>query len=236
MVKNKNTVAIIPARGGSKRIPKKNIIEFFDKPLIAYTIEAAIGANCFDKVMVSTDCEEIADISVSYGAEVPFLREDKTDDFSTVSEATIYTLNRLQKEKGENYDTVFQLMANCPIRDSNNILEFGEYFSKNDLNFLISSFAFGWMNPWWAFKITKNNTYIRLFEDEAAQRSQDLDKLYCPTGAIWVAKTEELIKQGSFYGDGHRFFPLDWKSAIDIDDYEDLEMAKAVFILKNKMI
>ena len=94
---NKKNIAIIPARGGSKRIPKKNIIDFFGKPLIAHTIESAIKSNIFDRVIVSTDCKEIAKISLQYGAEVPFMREDKADDFSPISDATIYTLKRLKK-------------------------------------------------------------------------------------------------------------------------------------------
>src|SRR5690606_22090036 len=90
-------IAIIPARGGSKRLPKKNILDFKGKPMIAWTIEAAISSELFDKVIVSTDTEEIKEISIQYGAEVPFLRQNTGDDFSPVSLATIEALNQAEK-------------------------------------------------------------------------------------------------------------------------------------------
>ena len=88
----KKWVAIIPARGGSKRIPQKNIYNVMGLPMIVHTINAALESNIFDEVIVSTDCEEIARISIDAGARVPFMREEYSDDYSTVSEATMYTL------------------------------------------------------------------------------------------------------------------------------------------------
>ena len=93
----KEAIAIIPARGGSERIKKKNILDFFGKPLIAWTIEAAIKSELFQKVLVSTEDEEIAEISLELGAEVPFLRKDYADDFSEVSKATISSLNQAEE-------------------------------------------------------------------------------------------------------------------------------------------
>ena len=166
----KNRVAIIPARGGSKRIPKKNIIDFLGKPMIAYTIEAAIASNCFDDIIVSTDDQEIADISVQYGAKVPFLREQYADDHSTISQATVHTLQKYSSELNENYESVVQLMANCPIRDSEDIIEACNFFDDNVHNFQISAFMFGWMNPWWAHKLEDNFTAIPVFDDEIRNR------------------------------------------------------------------
>ena len=233
---NKKNIAIIPARGGSKRIPKKNIINFFGKPLIAHTIEAAIKSNIFDRIIVSTDCKEIAEISLQYGAEVPFMREDKADDFSPISDATVYTLKRLEKEFSETYTNVFQLMANCPIRDSSDIIKMSNEFTLNSNTFLISSFKFGWMNPWWAFKNDTNGKPEKLFKEGVNKRSQDLDDLFCPTGSIWIAKGKDLIKEGTYYGKGHSFFELNWKSAMDIDDFDDLEMAKAIYLVKQNKV
>ncbi|WP_428236148.1 cytidylyltransferase domain-containing protein [Gracilimonas sp.] len=230
---NKKRVAIIPARGGSKRIPKKNIIDFLGKPMIAYTIEAAIASNCFEDIIVSTDDQEIADVSVQYGAKVPFLREQYADDHSTISQATVHTLQKLSSELSENYESVVQLMANCPIRNSEDIIEACNFFDDNVHNFQISAFKFGWMNPWWAHKLEDNFTATPVFDDEIRnRRSQDQPDLYCPTGAIWIANVEKLKDSESFYGDSYRFFPIDWKSAMDIDDTDDLEFAKV--LMKHK--
>lgn len=234
MVK-KNRVAIIPARGGSKRIPKKNIIDFIGKPMISYTIEAAIKSDCFDDVIVSTDDAEIADVSIKYGAEVPFLRDNYADDHSTISQATVHTLQKIKSELHKTYDCVVQLMANCPIRDSGDIIEACNYFDNNPHNYQISAFKFGWMNPWWAHKLKDNHTATPIFDDATRnKRSQDQPDLYCPTGAIWIANTNRLEISESFYGALYRFYPMDWKSAMDIDDYEDLEFAKFLMKYKNE--
>lgn len=230
---NKKRVAIIPARGGSKRIPKKNIIDFLGKPMIAYTIEAAIASNYFNDIIVSTDDPEIADVSVQYGAKVPFLREQYADDHSTISQATVHALQKLSSVLSENYESVVQLMANCPIRNSEDIIEACNFFDDNVHNFQISAFKFGWMNPWWAHKLEDNFTATPVFDDEIRnRRSQDQPDLYCPTGAIWIANVEKLKDSESFYGNSYRFFPIDWKSAMDIDDLDDLEFAKV--LMKHK--
>lgn len=228
-------ICIIPARGGSKRIPYKNIMPFFDKPMIAWTIEAALESKIFDKVIVSTDSDKIAAVATQYGAEVPFLRIDKNDDISPVSEATISTLNQIEKELGIKYDNVVQLMANCPLRNSKDINNSFNNFVKNHLNFQISSFKYGWMNPWWAFKI-EDNKAVGMFPEALKTRSQDLPQLFCPTGAIWIAKAEELKKANTFYGANYELCEIDWISAVDIDDESDLQMAKAAFMLRKDLI
>ena len=233
MVKRKKNIAIIPARGGSKRIPKKNIIDFFGKPMIARTIDAAKKSNIFDKIMVSTDNKEIADISQEYGAHVPFLRKNYNDDYATVSDAIIYSLKELKDKLSKEYETVTLLMANCPLRNNFDIIKAHTNFTKLEATFQISCFKFGWMNPWWASKLNNKSEPVSVFPQAFKQRSQDLEELYCPTGAIWIAKTKDLLQQKSFYGKPLKYFPLDWKSAIDIDNYEDLEMAKALFLLQN---
>ncbi len=230
----KKVVAIIPARGGSKRIPNKNIIDFFGKPLIAYTIEAALKTNLFDKVIVSTDSPEIARISKKFGADVPFLREKHNDDYSAISQVTSYVLEELYNKYQIKYETVIQLMANCPIRSHVDISMSYKNFISNKANFQISCFKFGYMNPWWALK--KDNTEFKfIFPDAIKKRSQDLGELYCPTGAIWIAKADELIKTKSFYSKGLDFFPVNWKSALDIDNYDDLELAKAIYLVNKNL-
>jgi CMP-N-acetylneuraminic acid synthetase len=231
---NEKIIAIIPARGGSKRIPHKNIIDFNGKPLIAWTIEAAQKSCLFDTIFVSTDCPEIAAIAQSYGADVPFLRDQFIDDLSPISKATIYTLEQIEQRENKTYATVFQLMPNCPLRSAIDIIDAYKSFKQFSAQFQISCFKFGWMNPWWAFTRDKNFHGNFIFPDAVKQRSQDLDDLYCPTGAIWIANTQELKKNGSFYSEKTVFCPLDWKSALDIDTYEDLEFCNAVFHMLNQ--
>jgi CMP-N-acetylneuraminic acid synthetase len=226
---NLKVVAVIPARGGSKRIPNKNIIDFMGKPLIAWTIEAAKRSGLFDSIIVSTDDERIADISRAWGAEVPSLRDDKADDYSTVSEATIHTLLQLKK-LGYKFTHVVQLFAVCPLRNEVDIKASYDHYMRSSSDFLLSCFKYTWMNPWWAVTLDSESHPNWVFEDTKG-RSQDLPELFSPTGAIWIAKVDNLIESGTFYGPGHIFWEMDWKRAVDIDNYEDLELAEALFKL-----
>jgi len=231
----KKSIAIILARGGSKRLANKNILNFDQKPLVVWSIEAAIKSGLFDKVIVSTDDEKIQKISKKYKAEVPFLRQKALDDFSTSSIASYYALSQAEKYWCEKYDTVVQLMANCPLRTAEDIKNSFLNFKKNKFRSQISCFRYGWMNPWWATKINKNGKPSRIFPKFKNKRSQDLTKLYCPSGAIWIAKRKYFLKYKNFYMPGYRFNEIDWISAIDIDDKQDFEMAKICLKLRHKI-
>jgi len=202
------------------------------KPMIAFTIEAAQEAEIFDRIIVSTDSAEIAKVAIEYGASVPFLRTQAHDDYSPVSEATCVALEQCTTELGENYDLVTQLMANTPLRTAKDIQQAFYHFRTSKAPAQISCFALGWMNPWWAVTINDEGVPTYLFPNAITRRSQDLPKLYCPTGAIWIARTDMLLAARSFYCTGHIFFPMSWRSAIDIDDEEDLSMAQMLFSLE----
>lgn len=225
MVRN---VAIIPARSGSKRIPDKNIMDFMGKPLIAYTIEAALESQIFDDVIVSTDSEKYAQIAVECGASVPFLRNKYSDDHSTLAEVMLYTIENLDKS----YDNFCSLQVSCPLRNFRIIRDAYSFFIKSEASTVLTCFKFGFMNPWWAFKM-KNNTPEFVLSDPMRSRSQDNVELFCPTGAVGFAKVSEFKKYKSFYSENAKFFPIDWKYAVDIDNFEDIEFAKAVFLLLN---
>lgn len=226
---NPRRVAVIPARGGSKRIKRKNIIDFHGKPLMVWTIDAALNSGLFDAVIVSTDDEEIASIASEAGALVPFLREKHADDITPISVVTAAVLQQLQSKGFGKFDVVAQLMANCPLRDVRDIQNAIHHFESRDVPSQISCFRYGWMNPWWAVKLNEQGEPAPVFQDALKTRSQDLPPLFCPTGAIWVAKPEALEKAQSFYCPGHTFLELSWKAAIDIDDHDDLEMARSLF-------
>lgn len=219
--------AVIPARGGSKRIPHKNIVEFCKKPMICWTIEAARDSGIFDDIWISTDDEMIKQVCKQYESNKIHIinRETCNDDHSTVSQATIATLKQLEK-MGHTYDTVVQLMANCPNRGWADTRNSYDNFVEIGSKFQLSCFMFGFMNPWWAVKISERPE--PLFPEALKTRSQDLPKLYCPTGAIWIADVKALYEAGTFYGPNYKMHPIPWESAVDIDDMEDLKFGETV--------
>ncbi len=225
-------LAVIPARGGSKRLPRKNVLDFGGKPMLAWTIEAALQSEVFDRVLVSTDDEEIARVARAHGAEVPFMRQEANDDYSPASSATLAALCQAEAHWQTSFTSVVQLMANCPLRTAEHIRDMVHHFATRPTNFLLSAFRYGWMNPWWAHQINALHKPVALFGDAMTQRSQDLPPLFCPTGAIWMADAEALKRTGTFYGPDYEFFPLEWSVAVDIDDQEDLAMAFSVLQMK----
>ena len=222
------SIAIIPARGASKRIPRKNLADVGGRPLIAWTIEAARSSGYFDRVIVSTDDQEIAQVARSQGAEVPFLRSLYADDHAPASAATLHTLTQCEAYFSESYDTVCQLMATTPLRDGDVIAKAVDHFASSDAPAQLSCVAFGWQNPWWAMTLDDKGVPTQLFPEALKARSQDLQQLYVPSGAIWLARAERLKFEGTFYTGGHTFYPISWLAGIDIDTFADLEMVRGL--------
>ena len=227
-------IAIIPARGGSKRIKRKNVIDFMGKPMIAWTIDAALKTGVFQKIIASTDDEEIAEVSKDYGALVPFLREAYADDISPVSKATLDCLKNCEKIFSESYETVTQLMPNAPLRTHKDIIDHKDEFEAFQRESQISCFKFGWFNPWWAFSGSSDTKYEFIHKEKIKCRSQDLPTLFCPSGAIWMSKCDHLKKHHSFYSSSTKYKELEIMSAVDIDDLEDLDMARAFYLFRTQ--
>lgn len=221
-------IAIIPARGGSKRIPGKNIRALAGKPIIAYTIAAARESGCFGRVVVSTDSGEIAEVARQYGAEVPFLRDESlADDFTPVSSVTADALHRLDPA-GDIFDLVAQLMPNCPLRTANDVSESYRQFRRTGAVSQISIVRYGWQNPWWAMGKGEQQELKPLFEKQMNMRSQDLPELFCPTGAIWWTHSETLRMTRTFHMDKRTGWEIPWQRGIDIDTFEDWDMAEVL--------
>ncbi|WP_222105384.1 acylneuraminate cytidylyltransferase family protein [Denitromonas ohlonensis] len=227
-------IAIILARGGSKRLPRKNVMPFGGRPMLAWSVGAALDSGCFQRVLVSTDDEEIAQAAIAAGAEVPFLRDRAADDQSPSSAATRIALEQAETYWNERYDVVAQLMANCPLRNADDVRAGVTHFHDSGAPSQISAFKFGWMNPWWAVKLAPDGQPDWVFPEARQSRSQDLPSLYCPTGALWLAQRDAFVGGENFYLPGHIFFPMDWTSAVDIDDAADLAMAEACFALRQR--
>jgi len=228
-VESLTCIGVIPARGGSKRIPRKNIRQFQGKPLIAYTIEAALKSRLFDSVVVSTDDSEIAGIATECGASVPFFRSSSlADDETPVSAATADVLDRLDPT-GKKFAGVAQLMANCPLRTATDILDSYRQFVATGAHSQISVTSYGWLNPWWAMRQAKNHVLEPVFAREATTRSQDLPRLLCPTGAVWWARCSILRRERTFHIKGRSGWEIPWQHGVDIDTEEDWKLAEILF-------
>lgn len=223
-------VAVIPARGGSKRIQHKNIIELDGIPMIAHTLHAAKSSSCFDEIIVSTDCAVTKDLCESLGFPVPFLRTNFVDDFSPVALASLDAVETAERLSEQKFDVVVQLMPNCPFRCSDTIRRFMEAFENmtGSESSMISCMKYGPFNPHWAFQLRADGTGDPLISSALVKRSQDLNELYCPSGAIWACSRHWLGNQKSFYGDSTKFFDLGMIAAFDIDTHDDLEVARVI--------
>ena len=231
MARPYTALAVIPARCGSKRIPGKNIRPLAGKPMIAYTITAALESGLFERVVVSTDSLEIAEVAQQYNAEVPFLRDKNlSDDFTPVSLVTADALRRLDPD-GKYFDSVAQLMPNCPLRNAEDVIDSHLQFERNSVESQISVVRYGWQNPWWAMRRNDRGELEPLFREQISSRSQDQPELFCPTGAIWWTRAETLRRTQTFHLENRTGWEIPWERAIDIDTFEDLALAEVIFKL-----
>ncbi len=231
MSAGKACLAVIPARGGSKRIPKKNLRPLGGKPLLAHTIEAALSSQVLDRVVVTTDSPEIAEVARSHGAEVPFLRDSSlSDDFVPVSAATVDVLQKLDPN-GEEYGYVCQLMPNCPLRTAEDIMASRRQLMETGAESQLSVVRYGWQNPWWALRRGEAFALQPLFEEAMTMRSQDLPELFCPTGAVWWAKADILRREGTYHIPGRTGWEIPWTRGVDIDTEDDWALVEALLAM-----
>ncbi|WP_218395527.1 pseudaminic acid cytidylyltransferase [Alteromonas lipotrueae] len=222
-------LAIIPARGGSKRIPKKNIRLFSGKPLIAYSIQAALASNCFDKVIVSTDSESVAAIAVEYGAEVPFIRpEALSDDFVGTTAVTRHGIKAMEG-LGYNYEFACCIYATAPFLKPKFIQQ-GLTTLLNDKSkafaFSATSFAFPIQR---AITVSEKGVEV-MFPGNMSKRSQDLPEAYHDAGQFYWGRTQDYLSgQKSMFS--HHSYPIILPRHLvqDIDTFEDWERAELMF-------
>ncbi|EQB39182.1 CMP-N-acetylneuraminic acid synthetase [Sulfurimonas hongkongensis] len=220
-------VAIIPARGGSKRIPRKNIKDFFSKPLIAYSIETALKSKLFDRVIVSTDDEEIARTAKEYGAEVPFLRPSElSDDFTGVGAVVEHTLNSL-KESGQDYDFYCLIYATAPLMQVKYLKEGFERLRDSDASKALSvtTMPFPIQRT---FKITPEDRCQMFWPENFMKRSQDLEEAYQDAGQFYWKDIHKAAKDITF---GSDTIPIVIPRHLvqDIDTLEDFKRAEFMY-------
>ena len=222
-----NSIAIIPARGGSKRIPRKNIKIFYGKPLIAYSIQVALESKLFDKIIVTTDNEEIANVAKNYGAEVPFIRpKELSDDFTGTTDVVTHALQWL-KENGEEYDYACTIYATAPLLQSEYLKEGFEKLRNSDaINaFSATSMSFPIQRT---FKVNDDGRCEMFTPEYYMTRSQDLEEAYQDAGQFYWTKVEQTSDEIMF---GQDSIPIILPRHLvqDIDTLEDWQRAELMY-------
>jgi len=229
MYRDKKILAIIPARSGSKGLSDKNVKDLNGKPLIAYTICAAIKSEVFDYIMVSTDSEKYAEISRCYGASVPFLRSSRTSsDSASTIEVIVEVLDKLDKK----YDIVIILQPTSPLRASNDIIESLDLFFEKKAKAVVG--------------VTKLNHPLELVNHLPEDKSmdgfikkehinksrQEIDSSYVINGAIYIINTNLISKDLNLYQKGTFAYIMNEENSIDIDTELDFTVAESILIKK----
>jgi len=231
MSTNKN-IAIIPARGGSKRIPHKNIKLFSGKPIIAYSIEAATQSGLFTEVMVSTDNNEIAEIAKKFGANVPFFRSPQTaNDYANIGEVVEEVLLNYQNQ-GKIFDNVCCLLATAPFIKPERLIEAYQLMKEKgyDSIFPIVRFSYPIQRA-----LRLNNGSVSMFQPENfAKRSQDLEPAYHDSGQFYWMKVEAFMKQKRFFAQNSGAIILPETEVQDIDTEEDWKLAELKFKMQHE--
>lgn len=223
-MKMKKSIAIIPARGGSKGIPRKNIKLLVDKPLIAYTIDAAKQSKHLDYFYVSTEDDEIAQIASDYGAKI-MERPNKLSHDSTSTVDVIFHLLETDEVKKFNSEIIILLQPTSPLRNTADIDTALDIFMKTDCDSVISMCKVD-HSPYWCFKY-EGDKFKPLFGDECLKmRRQELPDVYRPNGAIYITTIKNLYKNNGFYCDKIVPYIMPPERSIDIDEEIDFKLAE----------
>ena len=230
MYNNKKVLAVIPARGGSKGLPKKNIRLLNGKPLIAYSIEAALNSKYIDKLFISTDSQEIADVSEKYGAKVPELRPDElAQDASSTVDVLIYTIDMLEN-KGEKYDYLLLLEPTSPLRkkdDADKIIKLG--IDNEEADGVISLGRIHLEHPSIDKKIDENGYITKYFEKvESFYQRQKEDAAFFPYGVGYFVKIDRFKETHMVYMEHMLPYYIERWQNYEIDDLFDFECIATV--------
>ena len=219
---NKTFLVIIPARGGSKRLPRKNVLDLYGKPLIAWSIEAALKSKYISKVIVSSDDEEILNIAKEYKADFIKRPDELASDTATTFDALKHTLENVEK-----YDYVVLLQPTSPLRTEKHIDEAIELLKEKNADAIISVCEVE-HSPLWSNTLDENLDMSNFLRDEVLnKRSQDLPKYYRLNGAIYICKTDKLLEnKGFFLKENIYAYKMNKKHSVDIDEEIDFIIAE----------
>ncbi len=227
-------IAIIPARGGSKGLPGKNIRPLLGKPLIAYAIESALGARSIDRVVVSTDDPEIAAVARRFGGEVPFMRPaELATDTAAAVDNYIYTVDRLARESGRAIDSFAVLLPTAPLRTSDDVDRAVEMFIERNADSVVSYTPEAHPVRWHKY-LNPDGTFVDILGDSLANR-QDIRTSYYPNGAVYVFRTA-LILERRYYSDRSYAYVMPRSRSVDIDTLDDFAFAEFLMRHDRQMI
>jgi len=225
-----NRIAIIPARGGSKRIPQKNIKNFCGRPMISYPIEALKKSNLFDKIHVSTDDKKIKNVVTSLGLKIDFLRpKDLSNDFTPIMPVIKFVVEQYL-QMNQTFEEIWIILPCSPFLSSSDLIEASIIFNQNKFSNPLMAIAEYPVPIEWAFDINENGLLSPVKKGNFAIRSQDLKKKYHDAG-MFYAYSKDIILNVDYNGSDQNFLPylISKDKAIDIDDPEDWEYAEKLF-------
>jgi N-acylneuraminate cytidylyltransferase len=226
-------LAIITARGGSKRIPRKNIKPFLGKPIMAYSIESAINSGLFGEVMVSTEDDEIAAIAEEFGAKVPFKRSRKNaDDFATTADVIMEVLESYE-ELGQSFDFAICIYPTAPFVSADLLIKGFELLTKGNYDTVFPAMRFGFPIQR-AIKLNVENRIEMLQPEHLRTRSQDLEQTYHDCGQFYWLNVEKFKQKQEIWTDNSGILILSEMEAHDIDNLEDWEIAEFKYQLLQK--
>ena len=228
-----NRIAIITARGGSKRIPKKNIKEFCGKPIIAYAIESAIESGVFEEVMVSTDSTEIADIAKNYGAKIPFMRSEYTaGDYATTADVIMEVLDQYHK-MGKNFDTAVCIYPTAPFVTAEKLKQATANLEKSNDYEVIPVVPFSYP-PQRGYIMEAGNIKLK-YPEYMNSRSQDLEKIYHDAGQFYCLNVQKFIEFKGKIKDHIQPLIVSELEVQDIDTIEDWKIAEIKYRIMKGM-
>jgi N-acylneuraminate cytidylyltransferase len=225
------SLAVITARGGSKRIPRKNIKEFLGFPIIKYSIEAALGTSCFDEVMVSTDDKEIAEVSISFGAKAPFFRSEATSNDYAMTADVIQEVIIEYKKRGMCFDYCCCIYPTAPFVTPQRLLEGYDLLRERNADSVIPVARFSYPIQR-AFKI-ENGRLAMMWPENISARSQDLEPTFHDCGQFYWLEVKSFLRQKSLYAENTIPLEIPEHEAQDIDTEEDWKIAEMKYRFLN---
>lgn len=219
-----SSIAVITARGGSKRVPRKNIRTFCGKPIIAYSIEVALASHIFDEVMVSTDDEEIKEIALQYGANVPFMRSEKTSDDNAMTYEVLLEVLEEYKQRGMEFEDLCCIYPTAPFITTDNLKKAMYMLRSEGLDNVFPMVQFSFP-PQRGF-VMQNGKIVYRWPENALIRSQDLEPMYHDAGQFYCVNVKSFLRSRSLTDGNTKPIILDDLEVQDIDNESDWKMAE----------
>ncbi len=226
------SICVIPARGGSKRLPRKNVVEFFGKPMIAYSIEAAKASERFARIVVSSENAETLEIARKYGAEPVRRKATLASDSARISEVLLDFLDQ-EEAAGRTYDVVGCLLAAAPLRRAEDVAAVMDLIKPGACHFAMAVTAYD-LPPHQALKVDTDGTLKAMWPDLVDLRDEQVGKLVVDNGSTYAATADAFRKQKNFYGSPLRGHIMPRERSVDLNSSVDLEIAKVYYRQLNR--